>query len=345
MTGRFQGLQKAEHGGLGAIEEHGFHQKFLDYSASLNPVPPLLNWKVSSESIIRYPDDSYSTLKSVIARHHNRRPEEICVGNGSVEIMRTLCHTILSPGTHVYIPDHTFSEYALSASLAGAEVVSDPGAQVDLTFLCNPENPSGILTERKTVLEKLEKICGDESSLTHKKQSGYFCVDEAFIDLADPTESVADITHPGLFVLRSLTKSFSMAGVRFGYGIGDPELIAAMEVMRPPWTVNVFAEAMALEAFAHYDELESSRKYIRAERERISSRCIELGLIPSQASANYILLDTGRDASTLTKHMKKQGILIRDCTSFGLLSSIRIAIGRKEENDLLLSALEKCLHS
>ena len=196
---------------------------------------------------------------------------------------------------------------------------------------------------RTLVLKKLEEITCLKSNDKPENRSGYLCVDEAFIDLADPSESVSDISHPQLFVLRSLTKSFSMAGVRFGYGIGDPELIAAIEVMRPPWTVNAFAEAMAFEAFAQYDQLDVSRSYIRTERERISNRCFELGLIPSKASANYILLDTKGSATELAVKMAEQGILVRDCTSFGLSSSIRVAVRRSDENDLLLSALEQCL--
>ncbi len=310
-------------------------KEIIDFSASLNPLTPVLEWDISPDAIRRYPDDQYTLLKEVIALHHNRIPEEICVGNGSVEVIRTLCHTILQPGSVARIPPHTFSEYALSVRLAGATIAGLDPAHVDLTFLCNPDNPSGILTGRDQVLTILDTVASGD---------GILCVDEAFIDLADPMESVSDIQNSHLFVLRSLTKSFSMAGVRFGYGIGDPDLIAAMEVMRPPWTVNAFAEQMALQAFAKYDELESSREYIKAERERISKRCSEIGLVSSQASANYLLLDTGGSGAELTAAMQGQGILVRDCTSFGLPSCIRVAVRTHDENDLLLEALTTCLH-
>lgn len=340
---RIQGIKKAEHGGLGSTGEFATSDRYLDFSASLNPVPPILNWNITQESIVRYPDDSYAELKAIIARHHHRKPEEICVGNGSVEIIRTICHTILGPGTSTYIPPHTFSEYALSAQLAGSDITHNPGARTDLSFVCNPDNPSGNLLSREQILGILQERTIDVKESSHQEES-ILCVDEAFIDLADPDQSVADHIHPNLVILRSLTKSFSMAGVRFGYGIGDPTLIEAMETMRPPWSVNAFAEAMACEAFSQYDQLEYSRTYIKGERERISARCTELGLVPSPANANYILLKTTGSARTLTECMKRQGILIRDCTSFGLPDHIRVAVRRSEENDKLLQAFEKCLH-
>lgn len=340
---RIQGIKKAEHGGLGSTGEFATSAEYIDFSASLNPVPPSLNWNINQESIVRYPDDSYAELKEVIARHHHRKPEEICVGNGSVEIIRTLCHTLLGLGTTTYIPPHTFSEYALSARLARSEITHDPRARVDLSFVCNPDNPSGILLLREQVLTTLQDRNSDANGGIYSENS-IFCVDEAFIDLADPDQSVADYVHPNLVILRSLTKSFSMAGVRFGYCIGDPALIEAMETMRPPWSVNAFAEAMAREAFSQYDQLDFSRAYIKGERERISARCAELGLVSSPAHANYILLKTTAGARMLTECMKRQGILVRDCTSFGLPDHIRVAVRRTEENDKLLQAFERCLH-
>lgn len=335
MAIRFPCLNKAIHGGKGGAIKSQQKKQVFDYSTSLNPIPPKLTWNISVDAIRDYPDDQYSHLKETIAHHHGRKPQEICLGNGSAEVIRTLCHTMLNAGSLVEVSPHTFSEYALSAKLAGAKVKEKSSARVDLSFVCNPDNPSGILTSRDEILEQLNDV---------KERGGILCVDEAFIDLADPCESVSNVQDSGLFVLCSLTKSFSMAGVRFGYGIGDPDLIAAMEVMRPPWTINAFAEAMALQAFDHFTDLELSRTYITEERTRICKEAIKLGLSPSQASANYVLLNIGRDSKEFTTAMLNQGILVRDCTSFGLPTSIRVAIRDHETNNRLLEALSFCLH-
>jgi threonine-phosphate decarboxylase len=328
-------MNKAVHGGKSATNGSIGKKGILDFSTSLNPIPPQLRRDISNSAIRDYPDDQYLLLKDTIARHHGRNPEEICVGNGSVEILRTLCHTILKEGSVAEIPPHTFSEYALSAQLAGAEITDKYIARIDLAFLCNPDNPSGVLTVREKVNERLNDV---------KQRGGILCVDEAFIDLADPQQSVSGIKDSSLFILCSLTKSFSMAGVRFGYGIGDSNLIAAMEVMRPPWSVNALAEEMALQAFELYPALKHSRAYIADERSRICKEAISLGLNPSQAAANYVLLDIGRDSAKFTDAMLNQGILVRDCTSFDLPSCIRVAIREREENNRLLEALSFCLH-
>ena len=121
-----------------------------------------------------------------------------------------------------------------------------------------------------------------------------------------------------LFLLRSLTKSFAVPGIRFGYRSGDPDLTAKIETARPPWSVNAYAEAFALEAFHHLDELETARAYIQKERNWLSLPIEELGLGCHASSVNYLLVDCARDIGTLCMPLETHGILVRDCTSFGL---------------------------
>ena len=237
--------ERVVHGGTGKRQQEKTHKTVLDFSASVNPYPPAFAWAMDPGRLSVYPDDSYSELKDRIARVFHRRPEEICVGNGSIELIRVFCSVIfrdaLTPRTF-FQESPTFGEYALSARLAGA--VSTGGRSgAAVSFLCNPNNPTGRLTPKAEVLRQLCAIKGQE---------GMLFVDEAFIELADPGESMADIRDPSLFVLRSLTKSFSVPGIRFGYGFGDPALIEKIEIARPPWSVNAYAEAYAMEALLHH---------------------------------------------------------------------------------------------
>lgn len=167
-------------------------------------------------------------------------------------------------------------------------------------------------------------------------------LDEAFIDLADPRASVADLRDPDLFVLRSLTKSFAVPGIRFGFGFGDPELIDAIERTRPPWTVNRYAEIFAISAIRHLSDLEQSRQFIARNRESLGKSIQSLGFTPHQSDTNYILINTGRQASELTAELLAKGVLVRDCTSFGLPESIRVAVRTEDENQVLLEALSAC---
>ncbi|WP_321507819.1 histidinol-phosphate transaminase [uncultured Methanoregula sp.] len=329
--------KRVTHGGTGKRQQEKTKKKVLDFSASVNPYPPDIGWHCSTDSLSSYPDDSYHELKERIAHVYHRNPEEICVGNGSIEILRVLCQVELGRlGSRktFFIQPPTFGEYALSARLAGGEESPDP-EHADIRFLCNPNNPTGSLLGKEDVLARLSDAKQDGALL--------FC-DEAFIELSDPACSIADICDPHLFVLRSLTKCFSVPGIRFGYGFGDPDLIERIETARSPWTVNTFAEAYALQALLHMEDLAESRRQIEQERRILGQELSAMGLVCHPSSVNYLLVDCGRNVSPLCEKLSRLDILVRDCTSFGLPSCIRVAVRTREENRILVEALLACMH-
>ncbi|MDD1691563.1 MAG: aminotransferase class I/II-fold pyridoxal phosphate-dependent enzyme, partial [Methanoregula sp.] len=140
-----------------------------------------------------------------------------------------------------------------------------------------------------------------------------------------------------------LTKSFSVPGIRFGYGFGDPDLIEKIEITRPPWSVNAFAEAYALLAFQHWDELAKSRADIAVERAILAREINALGLNCCPSSANYILVECDRRVAPLCSSLMQREILVRDCTSFGLPTCIRVAVRTRDENRIFLEALSACM--
>ncbi|MBN1167864.1 MAG: histidinol-phosphate aminotransferase family protein [Methanospirillaceae archaeon] len=321
------------HGGQVKRFREEFNGSFLEFSASLNPISPKLTVPSDTTAIKEYPDDSFTKLKMIIARFHNRNPDEVVVGNGSAEIIRSFCHAVLQNNATAHIPGHSFGEYAQSARICGATVSRNTSGAA-ATFLCNPNNPTGELCRRDDIL-----AYGDD---VHK-EGGILFVDEAFLDLARPKESIADVSSPHLFVMRSLTKSFAIPGIRFGYGLGDPSLVAMMEMIRPPWSVNAIAEEMAIEAFSHINDLCVSRSYIRRERSYLLDQFFLMDLLAYPASANFILLRIKSPVARVCSAMVQRGILIRDCTSFGLPDCIRVAVMRHEENRQLVEALRQCL--
>lgn len=329
--------ERVVHGGTGKLQREKTHKTVLDFSASINPFPPKIDWHCDPADLEYYPDDTYSELKDRIGSVFHREPEEICVGNGSIEIIRVFCSVVFGstrPTGKYYLEPPTFGEYELSAQLAGATRTRNP-EEAGVSFLCNPNNPTGTLLSRKEILSRLET--------TNRHESLLFC-DEAFIGLADPKESLADVRDPGLFVLQSLTKTFSVPGLRIGFGFGDPDLIQKIETARSPWCVNAFAEAFAKKALLHMDDLAASRKAIAVERDHLVSAITGFGLTCHPSSVNYILVDCGRDVAPLCSVLAGKNILVRDCTSFGLPTSIRIAVRTRDENTQLLGALAACVH-
>jgi threonine-phosphate decarboxylase len=328
--------QRVIHGGTGKRQREKTHENVLDFSASVNPFPPKIDWHCDPEDLSGYPDDSYSSLKERIGKVFCRNPEEICVGNGSIEIIRVFCSVTLGHGggtRHFFIEPPVFGEYELSARLAGAERTAHP-ERADVRFVCNPNNPTGTLTPRSELLHTLE---------TMKNRKGILFCDEAFISLADPGESIVDVQDPRLFVLHSLTKSFAVPGLRIGFGFGNRDLVEKIETARPPWCVNAYAEAFAMEALLHISELSDSRRAIGKERNRLVSAIYGLGLTCNPSSTNFLLVECSSDVSSLCSALSRKNILVRNCASFGLPTCIRIAVRTPEENSQLLEALQSCV--
>jgi len=324
------------HGGTGKRQRETTRENMLDFSASVNPFPPKVDWHCDIADLAAYPDDSYSRLKERIGSVFSRDPEEICVGNGSIEIIRVFCSVTLgrSRGVrHFFIEPPTFGEYELSARLAGAEPAATQES-ADIRFICNPNNPTGTLLRRAELRNILDSV---------KHHKGILFCDEAFISLADPEESLTAIRDPHLFVLHSLTKSFAVPGLRIGFGFGDRDLVEKIETARCPWCVNAYAEAFAMEALLHLGELADSRKAIARERNRLVSAITSLDLHCYPSSVNYLLVECSRDVSSLCEALARKNILVRDCTSFGLPTCIRIAVRTPDENTRLLEALGSCV--
>jgi threonine-phosphate decarboxylase len=328
--------QRVIHGGTGKRQREKTQENVLDFSASVNPFPPKFDWHCDPADLSGYPDDTYSGLKERIGTAFSRDPEEICVGNGSIEIIRVFCSVTLGRGAgtrYFFIEPPTFGEYELSARLAGAERTTSP-EQADVRFVCNPNNPTGTLLHRTELLHTLE---------TMKHHKGILFCDEAFISLADPEESVVDIRDPRLFVLHSLTKSFAVPGLRIGFGFGNRNLIEKIETARSPWCVNAYAEAFAMKALLHIGDLADSRRAIAEERNRVASSISRLGLTCNPSSANFLLVECHREVSSLCSALVRRNILVRNCTSFGLPTCIRIAVRTPEENTQLVEALQLCV--
>jgi len=324
---------KVRHGGTikHYVEKTGL--KPVDFSASLNPFPPAIEWDFPPSLLDHYPDDDYHQLKEVIGRLFHRDVEEIAVGNGSIELIRSFCNAMFRNHGAAKIDAPTFGEYLLSVQLAGGHEMRE-GEIPSVAFFCNPNNPTGELTRKKKVTALLN---------TYAAQETFLFLDEAFIELSEPAESLADTRDNHLCVLRSLTKCFSVPGLRFGYAFADSELVSALEVLRSPWSVNAFAEHFAIQAFKKYHDLEESRKKIRVERDYLEKSLKNLGFDVTPPSANFILSDTGMDASVLCNSLAGYGVLVRDCTSFGLPRSIRVSVRTRPENNLLVEALQECV--
>jgi len=350
----FAESEECSHGGRVREAAASLGSEPLDFSANMNPLgsPSLKDvLTIEMEKLGQYPDNRYTEFREAAAAFVGVDAGNIVPGNGSSEIIRLFAETTLDEGELAIIPFPTFSEYENQSRLFGAiihRINLGPSGQVDIDnsvlkdakafFLCNPNNPTGRLLSGSQIAD-LAKRC--EHSET------FLLVDEAFIELSDPDQSVVKLAPEMeyLVVMRSLTKSFGVPGLRLGFGVASSLLTKVMNRARIPWSISSIASASGVELFKHADHLEKARKLIRRELAWLTVELEILGLKPTESSVNFILVDvrpTGLSSEELYRRMVAEGILIRDCQSFGLgVDYIRVAVRNRDENERLVAALER----
>lgn len=333
----------------------------LDFSANINPLgsPPLKNLiREEMENIGHYPDNEYMEFRRAAADFVGVDVNNVVPGNGSSELFRLFAEMIIEEGDLVLITVPTFGEYETQSRLFGARIkYVDRGVRVpknpsdfldDSTlkkakavFLCNPNNPTGTLISRNQI-EKLAQRC--------ERSETFLLVDEAFIELSDPRQSVAQMAPQMefLFVCRSLTKSFGVPGLRLGFGIAGDCMAEVMNQTRLPWSISSLASAVGTHLLKQTDHLEKSREEISRELYWLTTELRSLGLEPINSTVNFILVNvksSGYRSAELAEKMICQKVLIRDCQSFPGLGDdyIRVAVRNREENKKLIKALRRVM--
>mgnify|MGYP001183551923 CR=1 FL=1 len=346
--------KRVSHGGPFSIRHP--NSKILDFSSNINPIGissfVRKTIKNQLDAIQIYPDSESTQLRKNLQQYTKIHFSQIVVGNGATEIIYNFCQAFLSKKTSVLIPIPTFGEYEAAAKLASAKVsffkTMDLTKDVDnfiskfpingCIFICNPNNPTGSLIQKKT----LQKIIIS----AHKKNTLVF-VDECFIELVpDHDESIIKFIskYNNLFVLRSLTKSFALAGLRIGYGLGSKQMISILTKIKIPWNVSGLAQQAASTAIMNPFYLDKVKKIIKKESNYLVDSISKLKSLQCSATkTNFILIKTKMKSKTLQKKLLKKKILIRDCSTFRGLNDnyIRIAVKTRKENRKLIKAFEK----
>ena len=352
----FASSKQCQHGGK--VEEAAsiLGAEPLDFSANINPLgsPPLRELLLEElEHIGHYPDNSYRNFRRAAAKFVNVDMECIVPGNGSSELIRLFAECCIEEGDIALVPTPSFGEYANQSLLAGATVqrvnIGEGGlpllkdtdlARAKLLFLCNPNNPTGRLLSAGQVTDLADRC---------EEAQTFLLVDEAFIELSDPKESVAALAphREFLFVMRSLTKSFGVPGLRLGFGVTNETLAGILNLARIPWSIGSLAAAAATYLLGCEEHLVQSRLVIKEELAWLDSALRGLGLLPLHSQVNFMLVNikpSGLDSDVLAESSMREGVLVRDCQSFGLGKSyIRVAVRGHIENERLIAALEKAI--
>lgn len=335
----------------------------LDFSANINPLGLAGSVQQAIDQsiklIVHYPDAEAALLKAAISSYYNVDVEAITAGNGAVELLYVLAHTLRPK--RVLIPAPSFSEYQRAARAADAEVeyaylspannfavdidaICNRLHHVDMVFIGNPNNPTGTLLPR-SALERLVSAAGQAGVLV--------VIDESFIDFISDGHAYTCrpllTQYDNLVIVHSLTKFYAIPGLRLGFALSNPRLAGRLHAAKDPWNVNLIAQAAGVAALSDQCYQETSRQVVECEKKILYAGLQALtGLKPFLPSVNYILIDiaaTGQTAARLQQTLAEQGILIRDCSNYPGLSPyyIRVAVKLHEQNKMLLMRLEQAV--
>ena len=342
----------------GKIPTKNSDHKIIDFSSNITP----LGIPKSAKSIIKknldkvqfYPDPNSETVISNLEKYTHLPKSNIIVGNGAIEILYNFCFAFLSKTTKVLIHVPTFQEYETAVKLSNCKISYFKSLNLSTNidsfisqipkngciFLCNPNNPTGELLCKKELLSIV---------IEAKKLKTIVFIDECFIELVPKSnESVLSYVkkYDNLFILRSLTKSFGLPGLRIGYACGSKEIIKILQKIKIPWSVNSLAQDAANAVIKNTSHIKKSNLIIKKELKYLENAISILnGFECISSSTNFILIKTKNDSTKLQTKLLKNKILIRDCKNFRGLDNhyIRIAVKSHKDNVKLVAALEKII--
>jgi len=302
-------------------------------------------------SLNLYPDGNAFQLKQKLAEKLGVAPAHLILGNGSNEIIEFVGHALLSPGSEVVVSQYCFAIYPLVTKIFNATLVTVPAnghghdlpamlraitSQTRAVFVANPNNPTG------TSVSKAELLAFAEEIPAHV----LLVMDEAYIEfLDDPADFISGIRagrHPNILLMRTFSKIFGLAGLRIGYGIAQPELVAALEKIRQPFNINSIAQAGALAALDDDGHTRKTRANNSQGLKFYEQSFQKLGLEFIPSAANFILVRVGHGQQVFER-MQKQGVIVRPMGGYQLGEWIRISVGTPTENERCCSVLASVL--
>jgi len=298
-----------------------------------------------------YPDGNAFYLKQKLAAKLGVEPTNLILGNGSNEIIEFVSHALLAPGDDVVVSQFCFAIYPIVAKMFGANVIVVPAKnhghdlpamlkaitpKTRIVFVANPNNPTGTLAPREEVIKLVNDVPDDV----------LLVLDEAYIEFLDDAVDLIPLIRLGvrknLILMRTFSKIYGLAGLRIGYGIGNVDLISALEKTRQPFNINSLAQAAALAALDDDEHVRKTRanNFAGLEFFRRAFRDLKLEFVPS--FANFILVRVG-EGQKVFGAMQKQRVIVRPMGGYQLPEWIRISVGTPEENERSLNVLKAVL--
>jgi len=300
----------------------------------------------AGRTINRYPDSGQYELTKALAQHHGVDPSTIWVGAGSSDVLRCTALSVGGPGTNAVFADPSFVMYRIATLVAHANPIAVPldgsfdhdldamllaiNADTTIVYICNPNNPTGGIRSDHDIRMFIEAV--DESVL--------IVIDEAYAEYAtDPSfASMVDLAplRPNVLVARTFSKIYGLAGMRVGYGVGRPDLIAALRVTQPPFAVTSPAQAAALAALPLQNRVAERVEANALGRAYLTQELSGRGYRVADSHANFVYFEPDSDVKGLFDSLLREGVIVRI-----LGDGVRVTVGSQEENGRFIEALDR----
>ncbi len=321
----------------------------------LGPSPRALDaLRKSLDTIHFYPDSNNFYLKQKLISFLGIEDNQLLVGNGSDELLKLLVETFINRGDEVIFASPSFSEYEFTATIMGAKCIAVPlidfkhdlpamaDAITDKTkiiYLCNPNNPTG------TAVSKAET----DEFMTRVPEDVIVLFDEAYFEYVENPDFPNGLEYlkqgRNVIVSRTFSKIYGLAGLRIGYMVTTPDIVAAVERVTEPFNVNLLAQIAALAAIDDIDHVEASKKMNSAGKTYLYAEFEKMGLKYVPTEANFIFVDTGKDCQEVFKKLMSKGVIVRTGDIFGYPTYIRVTIGNPGENKRFITTLQEILEA
>jgi histidinol-phosphate aminotransferase len=304
----------------------------------------------------RYPDPLGGDLRRALAAKHAVDAAQVILGNGSHELLMQLAQVFAGPGVDVVMSQFGFAVYAIAAQAVGANLRITPALPRDtgmprghdldaiaaaitpatrLVYLANPNNPTGTWFAGDAFAAFLARVSGDTLVV----------VDEAYAEIADAPDFASALpllaAHRNLVVTRTFSKAYALAGLRVGYAVAHPDVVAVMERVRESFNVNAVALAAAEAALGDDDWLRDTLAANVAQRDALAGALRERGWPVSPSQTNFLLVEFGGHTAPIEQALLERGIVLRPMAGYGLPQCSRISVGNAAENRALLAALDE----
>jgi len=327
----------------------------IKLASNENPLPPSDRVLAAIRQVLgglnRYPDGSGYYLRQALGKRHGVSPDAIMLGNGSNDLLEILARTFVRQGEEVVFPHPSFVVYpSIVQSVGGIRVVVTlKDHRLDLAtmaraitpltklvFIANPNNPTGTIV----TVDEVERFLADIPERV------VVVFDEAYVEFAQGPDFPDSLGHlrqgRRVVVLRTFSKVASLAGLRVGYAVADPDCIALLNRVRQPFNVNAVAQVAALAALDDEPHARTTVEMVREGIQTLYRAFDELGLKYVPTRANFILVET-TEAARIYQQLLQAGVIVRPMASFGLERALRVTVGTPEENARLIETLRGVL--